>query len=123
MIIKYEYCLDCAIVNLPDSACWQIRFDAVGDNGYDINELRLVIGDKIIRICGAEDWCSGEPDLPEIEVGLMLAEIVDVVASKIETEPELRVIDITEIERRLFSEKYSKIWIEKGYIKPDSDME
>ena len=116
MFIKYEDCGDSIIIHLPDSVCWRICFKLFDDNGNDDYGLYLNIEDKTILLRDTENWCQGRPNLSYTEVGSMYEEILDIIASKIENEPNLRMIDIPAIENKLLEEKYEKRWIEKGYV-------
>ncbi len=74
-----------------------------------------------ILLRAAEEWCSGRSDLPDYEVGYLYEEILDIISTKMENEPDLKVIGISSIENKLLNEKYEKRWIEKGYVTVDSN--
>ena len=117
MFVKYEVCDDNIIINVPDSVTWKICYKVFDDDGNEDYSLYLIVGDEIILIRDVEYWCQGRPNLPYQAVGYLYEEIVDVIASKIETESNLRMIDISEIESELLYGKYEKDWIENGYVK------
>ena len=122
MILKYEDIGDRVIMNLPDSACWEIRFRLFGeDTGCDDYNLYLIYGDKEIVLRDTEYWCQGRRDLPYTAVGALYEEIVEVIGKKLALDPDLRIIDIEAIEEELIAAKYEKKWIEKGYIKPSDN--
>ena len=122
MLIKYEYCGDNTIINVPDSAYWKICFRLINDStpGDDYG-LYLITDEKEILLRDTDCWCSGRPELPYTAVGAMYEEIVDIIASKIEAEPNLRIVDVNAIEGKLLSEKYEKKWLENGYVKLRED--
>ncbi len=59
--------------------------------------------------------------MPDYEVGYLYEEILDIISTKMENEPDLKVIGISSIENKLLNEKYEKRWIEKGYVTVDSN--
>ena len=120
MLIKYDFCGDNNIVNIPETMYWKISFAMLDENGRDDYNLYLHIGNEKITIRDTDFWSMGR-DLPYEEVGYMYEEMVDIIAAKIEQEPNLKIIDISAIESTLINEKYEKRWIEKGYIEPDAD--
>ena len=120
MFIKYDDCGDNVIINLPDSIPWKICFRMFNENAYDDFNLYLIMGEETILLRDTDYWCQGRSDLPYTAVGYMYEEMVDIIAKKIENDPNLRLIDISSIENELLG-KYEKIWIEKGYIEVDSN--
>jgi hypothetical protein len=58
----------------------------------------------------------GRNNLPYWIVGDLHQEIVNVICSKLEKDPSLKVIDITLIESELLEARFEKEWLEKGYI-------
>lgn len=121
MFIKYDSCGDNIVINVPDSVCWKVCFKLLDDNCCDSYNLYLIVEDKTILLRDTDYWCQGRPKLCYTEVGYMYEEIIDMIASKIKNEPNLRIIDIPEIKNKLLEEKYEKKWIEKGYVELCSD--
>ena len=119
MLIKYDNCGDDIILNIPNSLIWKIRFRPFAENEDDKGELCLIIGDETIVIRDSNDLCGGRPNLPVYAVRNLYEDIMNVISAKIESEPDLRMIDITSIESKLLKEKYEKIWIKEGYIVVD----
>lgn len=119
MLVKYDNCDDNTIINIPDSLIWRICFRHFDENGVCKGELCLIIGDETIVIRDFNDLCDGRPNLPIYAVRNLYEDIVNVISDKIESEPDLRMIDITSIESKLLNEKYEKIWIKEGYIVVD----
>lgn len=116
MLIKYDDCGDNTIINIPDSLIWRICFIQYDENGDYKGELCLIIGDETIVIRDLEYFCGGRPNLPVHAVCNLYEDIMNVISAKIESEPDLRMIDITSIESKLLKEKYEKKWIKEGYI-------
>lgn len=121
MFIKNEICDDNDIINVPDSAMWQICYRVFDEDGEADYKLCLIIEDKTILLRDPEYWCQGRPNLPYAAVGYLYREIVDVIFAKIENEPNLKIIDIPSIENQLLNEKYEKEWLEKGYVTADNN--
>lgn len=120
MFIKYDDCGDNIILNVPNTKSWKICYKLFNDNGEDDYALYLIVEAETILLRDTNYWCQGRPELSYAAVGSMYEEIVDIIASKIENEPNLQLIDIPTIERKLLSETYEQKWIEKGYIKMDA---
>ncbi len=119
MFIKYEYLGDKVIMNLQSEANWKICFKLFDDEGCEDYNLYLITDEETVVLRDVEYWCQGRPDLRYTAIGELFEEIVDVIAHKLEHEPDIRVIDIPAIENKLIEEKYEKMWMEKGFIKID----
>ena len=63
----------------------------------------------------------GRNNLPYWIVGELHQEIVNVICSKLENDPSLRVIDITLIENELLETRFEKEWFGKGYMEIGHD--
>ncbi len=121
MFIKYEYIGDRILINVPDSSVWEIRFRLFNEDGDEDYNLYLTIDGKETELRDTDYWCQGRPQLSYRAVGEMYEEIVETVAQKIAEEPNLRVIDIDEIEAELIERKYAQLWLDKGFVKPDKN--
>ena len=121
MFIKYEDCGDNIIINVPDAETWQIRFKLFDEDCNDDYNLYLIIGDKTVLLRDTEYWCQGRPNLPYSVVGKLYEEIVNAIWTKLDNEPNLKMIDIPLIESKLLEEKFEKDWIEKGYVEVYDD--
>ena len=120
MYIKYTSFGDKVFMNIPESSHWEIRFRMLNERGDDYN-LYLIIDDNEIELRDTEHWCQGRPSLPYEAVGNLYEDIVDAVANRLAADRDLRVIDIDAIEHRLLENKYEKLWLERGYVKPDKN--
>ena len=121
MFIKYEYIGDKILINVPDSSVWEIRFRLFNEDGDEDYNLYLTIDGKEIELRDTDYWCQGRPQLSYRAVGEMYEEIVEIVTQMIAEEPNLRVIDIDEIEAELIEHKYAQLWLDKGFVKPNKN--
>ena len=120
MYVKYEFIGDKALVNVPDSSLWEIRFRMFSDEGDDFG-LYLIVNGEAFELRNTDFWCQGRPSLPYTAVGDLYEQIVETVAQRIAADPELRLIDIDAIETELIETRFAKLWLEKGFVKRDKN--
>ena len=121
MYLKYEDCVDKTIINLPAEKSWKICFKFFGDDVLEDYNLYLMMDGETVLLLDTEDLCQGRPGLSSRAVGELYEEIIDVIAEKLEKEPDLRVIDIMAVMNKLLDEKYEKKWLEAGFITLDAN--
>ncbi|MBQ6897992.1 MAG: hypothetical protein IJN70_03350 [Clostridia bacterium] len=121
MYLKYEDCGDKIILNLPAEKSWKICFKLFDDDVAEDYNLYLMMDGETVLLLDTEYLCQGRPELSYRAVGELYEEIIDVIAEKLEKEPDLRVIDIMAAMNKLLAEKYEKKWLDAGFITPDAN--
>lgn len=116
MIIKYEDIGDKVLMQIPAGSPWEIRYRLFSDPNDDYYKLCLITGDREITLDSADKWCQGRPKLPDSAVGVLFEEMIEVIAAKLEQDPDLKFLDIEEIEAGLIASRYEKLWLELGFI-------
>lgn len=116
MLFKFTQCIDPCIINVPDNSYWKLSYrDEYYDDEYEYRDyiLRLVFSNEEIELRDANHCAIAEDDrlfVHENDVGWMYRELIDVVAERLATTPDLKLIDIDSIENELYQKKFREQW-------------
>lgn len=122
MYIKYEFCGSPVIVSIPARKSWMLRHRAFDDEGNAVFENLLEIeGCEPVLLQDPDVYCAGRPDLPAPAVGMLLEDVVNTVAQRLASDPELHLIDIPAITHELINKTYFERWERQLYVIADED--
>lgn len=120
MYIKYDYIGDRTLLYLPPDKLWSLRFRMFDEDGDEDYSVYLTVDDgEPICVLDVDLFCQGSPNLPYYAVGHLYEDLIDAAADLLVRDPDLPLLDIPSLARRLVDTKYRDLWFRKGYIPAD----